>query len=218
MKDYIKINQLAYDTLYQEYDKRANQKSKFEESAETLGGAVLNCVKHRFEHKLALEVGPGSGEILNFFEENGCRTVAVELSTKIANIAKSRSPRTVFILGDITEIEFADDQFEIIYAGALIHLFPLDDALELLQKFRKWLKPSGILFVNTTINLFSEEGYYTKTDYGLQVKRFRRKWTEQEFLTKLQNIGFEILERLFTDEQDREKQWVAFLCTKRIFK
>ena len=214
MKEYVRINQIAYDTLYNEYNTRAIKKSEYEEKAESLAGTVLNCAKSSFKRLTVLEIGPGSGEILSYFEENGCRTVAVELSTKMAEMAKIRSSLTVFIINDITETKFCNDQFEVIYAGALIHLFPLNDALELMKKFYNWLKPNGILFVNTTIHDVSEEGYYKKEDYGISVKRFRKKWTEKEFILAIQNTGLEIIQRLFTNEQDRKKQWVAFLCRK----
>jgi len=39
---------------------------------------------------------------------------------------------------------------------------------------------------------------------------------ESELLAALQNSGFEILERIFTDEQDRGKQWVAYIGQKDI--
>lgn len=214
MKKYVRINQIAYDTLYNEYNTRVTTKSEYEEKSELLAGTVLNCAKKSFKKITVLEIGPGSGEILSYFEENGCRTVAVELSTKMVEVAKIRSPHTVFIINDITETKFSTDQFEVIYAGALIHLFPLKTSLELLKKFYSWLKPNGIIFINTTIHDVSEEGYFTKHDYEIPVKRFRKKWTEKEFVLALQNTGLEIIQRLFTNEQDRNKQWVAFLCKK----
>jgi len=215
MKEYTRVNQAAYDILAHEYDKRAEVKSNYEETADTLGGAVIKHAQKTPDNLSVLEVGPGSGEIISFFEQLGCRTIAVELSEKIAEIAKARSPNTFYILGDILEVKFQSNQFDIIYAGALIHLFPLQDALILLSNFMQWLKPNGVLFINTTVHSSSEEGYFMKIDYGTMVKRFRRKWTEEEFLEVLKDTGFEILERLFTNEVDRQKIWVAFLCRKK---
>jgi SAM-dependent methyltransferase len=218
MKEYIRVNRDSYDILYEEYNRRANarsiKKSDYEESAESLGGPILSRAKLQFKSISVLEIGPGSGEMSSFFDKNGCGTMAVELSPKMAEIAKNRSPNTLFILGDILETEFCENQFEIIYAGAVIHLFPLNDAIELLKKIYNWLKPNGFLFINTTIHAVSAEGYEIKPDYGTKIKRFRRKWKEMEFLTALIDSNFKILDRMFTNEKDRGKEWVAYICVK----
>ena len=58
-------------------------------------------------------------------------------------------------------------QFDIIYAGALIHLFKESDAHNVLNKFQQWLKTTGVLFINTTISEVTEEGFYYKNNYSL---------------------------------------------------
>jgi len=218
-EDYIKINRIAYDSLFGEYEKRAIRratcKSNYEESAESLGGKVLCHARLNFPEISVLEIGPGSGEMLLYFETNGCQTTAIELSTKMAKIAHARSPNTKFIIGNALEVGLNRDEFEIIYAGAIIHLFPFNDALRLLSKIYNSLRPKGFLFINTTLHDIPEEGYQFKSDYGIIVKRFRKRWTEDEFMHALESCNFKIIERLFTDEKDRGKKWIAFICTKR---
>lgn len=214
MKDYVRVNKLAYDILSEEYKKRSHRRSQYEENPETLGSAVLRHTRHRFDHLVTLEVGPGSGEMLYYFENHGCRTTAVELSTRIIKVAAARSPHTIMVAGNILNIEFVKEQFDIIYAGALIHLFPFSDAVALIRKFHTWLAPEGVLFVNTTVHPFSEEGYLAKKDYHPPVMRFRKRWTEKELHHSLEEVQFEILEKLTTYERNRQKYWVAFICRK----
>jgi ubiquinone/menaquinone biosynthesis C-methylase UbiE len=214
MKDYIKINRNAYDALHQDYEQRAIDKSQFETKANVLAGSLLRLLEQRFEQITVLEVGPGSGEVLTFFEHSGCRTIAVELSRNMAAVARRRATNSIFIVNDINEIQFASEQFEGIYAGALIHLFPLNDAIDLVRNFYAWLKPGGVLFINTTKHLHSEEGFYEKSDYKGLIKRFRRKWTEAELLHTLQNAKFEVIDQITSNEQDRQKEWIAFICQK----
>lgn len=220
MNNYVKVNHDSYDALCGEYDDRAKiraiRKTRFEESPESLGGPVLSRARKYFSKITVLEIGPGSGETLAFFEKNNCRTIAVDLSPKMARVARNRSKNTDFILGNIMDIEFLWNQFEIIYAGAVIHLFPLDEALDLLLKIHHWLKPNGFIFINTTIHEVPSEGYKIKKDSTMQIMRFRRKWRENELFAALKNSGFEILDRIFTDEKDREKQWVAYIAQKSI--
>lgn len=212
--DYIEINRAAYDILSRDYEKRISEKSIYEEKPASLVDPVLKHAKIYFEKITVLEIGPGSGEILSYFENRGCRTVAVELSQNMLCLAKNRSPATIFLLGNILDSNFADAQFEVIYAGALIHLFPLTDARRLLARMHSWLKPNGFLFVNTTVHAKSEEGIYAKLDYGSSMRRFRKRWTENEFISELKMAGFEPKDRLFTDEKNRQKKWVAFICRK----
>ncbi len=212
------MNRESYDALYEEYDRRANQrayqKSDYEESDESLGMPILNLARQSFSHISVLDIGPGSGEMSAFFEKHDCRTIAVELSPQMARITKIRSPNTLILVNDILETDFLNDQFEIIYAGAIIHLFPLNDALELLNRIYFWLKPKGLIFINTTLHNISSEGYETKTDYEKNLKRFRRKWREDELLNAMKNNNLKTIKRMYTFEQDRMKRWVAYICTK----
>lgn len=208
--DYINVNKEAYDKLSQEYKTRGEIKSGHEETPEYL---VNNILKFNLNNKplSILEIGPGSGEIVSFFEDLGHRTIAVELSEKISIIAKNKSPNSIIINSNILELEFVNDQFDIIYAGALIHLFPKADATMLLEKISKWLKPQGLLFINTTICEKSEEGFYTKSDYYGEVIRFRNRWTETDFEKFIKEM-FCILKTLYTNEIDRKKTWVGYIC------
>jgi SAM-dependent methyltransferase len=219
MKEYIEINRNAYDELSQDYEARARQRaikmSEFEHGAEFMAGPILKLGKLHFPTVSVLEIGPGSGEICAYFEKNDCRTIAVELSPKMAKIMKKRSPNTILLLGDILELEFYPKQFEIVYASALIHLFPINDALQLLTRIHKWLKPEGLLYINTTIHSIVEERCEEKVDYNTKIKRFRRKWKEEDFLSALEDNKFQILDRRVTDEKDRWKIWVEYICKKK---
>lgn len=214
MEEYLKINKKAYNKLSIEYLSRTIDRSEFEEKPESLANSILKFFISNSPKK-ALEIGPGSGEILECFEKNGCRTIAVDISPKIIEIAKKKSPNTIFINSNILEVNFHKNQFEIIYAGALIHLFPLVDARKLIKNIYCWLNYDGILFINTTINEDSTEGYFIKEDYMGKIKRFRRKWTENDFETLIIESNLEIIEKIYTEEFDRGKKWVALICKKK---
>lgn len=134
LTDYIEINKKAYDRLWAEYKKRGVQNSVYEERPEVLGGSVLEHAKKTFSKISVLEIGPGSGEILEFFENNNCETFAIEFSKKIAALAKERSPRSSIIVDNVLNASFPTSKFEIVYAGALIHLFTFEDAKLLFGK------------------------------------------------------------------------------------
>ncbi|MBN2130067.1 MAG: class I SAM-dependent methyltransferase [Sedimentisphaerales bacterium] len=215
MADYISVNRAAYDALCEEYDLRASQKGPYEARVQVLAGTAIRYLKVRSPNPPVLEIGPGSGEALAYFESAGCRTVGVELSMKLACVSSKRSPHSSIVIANILDIEFVEGSFQVIYAGAVIHLFPLADALKVLRACHRWLAPEGVLFVSTTVHESTEEGFCTKTDYREPVLRFRRKWVEADFIDAVQESQFMVVERLYTDERDRGKKWVALICTKR---
>ncbi|HEY8781059.1 MAG TPA: class I SAM-dependent methyltransferase [Mucilaginibacter sp.] len=209
-EDYIEVNRRAYDQLSDEYIKRSLIVSDFETPAGYLVESALQYTKRNKELSV-LEVGPGSGKAIQYFETLRCRTTAVDLSGKIIELAKINSPSTIFIHANILELNFLPCQFDVIFAGALIHLFPKFDAIKLIKKFCIWIKKDGVLFISTTINDKSEEGFSIKSDYENSVKRFRKKWTETEFRDLISEY-FTILNTIYTDEKDRNKIWVGHIC------
>ena len=152
MKDYVQINKAVYDALAKEYAFRRDNLSEYSESAEYLGGSLLQKVSKR-DCLNVLEIGPGAGQILKYFEDNGCRTIGVELSQEMTHLCRIQSPNSIIINGDIADINFMPEQFDLIYMGALIHLFPVEDATTLLKNVWKWLKYDGFIFVR----LFEEK-------------------------------------------------------------
>jgi 2-polyprenyl-3-methyl-5-hydroxy-6-metoxy-1,4-benzoquinol methylase len=211
--DYIRINKDAFDKLCSEYGKRIE--SKFGDSPEKLGGLLLKHVNQDFKKVTLLEVGPGSGHTLKYFSINTYQTIAIDLSEKMAKLAKENSPASIVICDNILDVHFLDAQFEAIFAGAVIHLFPLTDARILLHKFSNWLKPNGYLFINTTIHHQSEEGFFIKNDYPKSVIRFRRKWMEQDIICEIINANFEVREKIYTNEIDRNKKWIGLILQKK---
>ncbi|MDY4194832.1 MAG: class I SAM-dependent methyltransferase [Bariatricus sp.] len=213
-KKYLEINKNVYDSLAIEYAHRREHLSEYEETSEYLGWAVLKYCEET-SNLPVLEIGPGAGQILAYFESQGCRTIGVELSDKMAHVAKSYSPNSTMIVGDINQVQFLEEQFHIIYLGAVFHLFPLEDAKILFTKINNWLTKDGYIFVNTTCNDVTSEGYFEKADYSGSQLRFRRKWTESDFENFVLKHGFEIVEKLYTDEVDRNKRWVAIIAKKK---
>ena len=149
-----------------------------------------------------------------FFEELNCRTCAIELSSKMIEYAKQRSPRTTFAQVNVLEATLESNLFDAIFMGAVIHNFPKEDARKLLQLIRTWLKEDGKTLIYTTIHEKSEEGFYEKQDYEGNIVRFRKKFTEPELKELLEEEGFEITYTMHTSEPDRQKNWLTYIVKK----
>ncbi len=214
MNDYFKINEEAYDLLVPYYKIRRDQKSRYEEKPEALANFILRHVSKPLKLIKYLEVGPGSGEILKIFESKNCSTTAIDISKKMINLAKEIAPKTKYFKDNVLHAKFQVNYFDIIYAGALIHLFRSRDAIKIIDNFYSWIKPNGLLFINTTISLNSEEGFLTKEGVK-NVMRYRKNWQEKELKETITSRKFKILDIIYTNEVDRNKIWIGILCKKQ---
>lgn len=216
MKEYVAVNKNAYNQLAKEYEKRLQRRSKYEEPVDNLIGLPYKYAKKTFHQIKALDIGPGRGEACTYLEKMGCEVHALDIAENILNVVKKVTTNTKLICADILTYKLPKDEYNLIYCGALIHLFTIKDAKKVLSNINLGLKPNGILFINTTVHNQSSEDYYIKNDYNGDVTRFRHKYTEKEFRELIEFNKFKILEELRTDEKDRNKVWLGFICQKSV--
>jgi ubiquinone/menaquinone biosynthesis C-methylase UbiE len=210
---YPVVNKIAYDLLSNEYSQRANSPGPSQESAEHLANILLSQLQQPIER--ILELGPGSGDVLSHLSDASKQAIGVEISSNMASIASERAPKALMVIANIFDVNFAPGSFDAIYAGAFIHLFPRPEASELVSKLANWLKPSGVLLINTSIADSDKESIELKTDYLHSVARYRSRWTEESFRKILEDNCFKIIDRQTTDERERKKYWVAYVCRRQ---
>jgi len=201
-----RIHERVYNELAQTYENRINA-----DIDTFLVDSVLKHLDKRFKAPIkVIEVGPGVGSVLKLFEERKHRTLGVELCEKMAELTAKRSPNSFIIQSDFLALKFPSESFHIVYAGALIHLFPKAWALKILAKFRHMLKEDGLLFVNTTIHERPSEGFAEKYDCEEHPRRFRKQWTEIELREAVEGNDFIILESLY--RETGSKRWLGLIC------
>ncbi len=211
MKDYIKINRKVYDLLAEEY--KLNMKD-YIVSNKKLIKPFIDYLKDNFDKPRVLELGPGSGLCLSYFEKEGINTTAIDISKKLLSISKELAPKTKYILADFLEFDFGKSRFEGIFAQAVIQLFPKKDAIIVFRKIFDLLVDNGISHISTTIHEKSEEGVFEKLDYTKKIKRFRKKWTENELLEEVIKAGFSIYRKWYNSEQNKSKEWINLIIVK----
>lgn len=213
---YQSINRLAYDLLADDYRQRLNVPGPNQETPEYLAGLLTSRLQKPV--RCILELGPGSGDVLSVLGKASANTIAVEISPRMAALAQEQAPESVIIVGDILALDFNDGSFDGVYAGAFLHLFPQSEAAGLVQKISRWTKSNGAVFVNTSVSNKSSESIEVKADYLHRVARFRSRWTEEQFRYLVESNGLRIIDRVTTDERERNKFWVAFICTPKVKK
>lgn len=212
MKEYIKANQAVYDILADEYKQKMQD---YLISDRKIAAPFINYLKEHFVKVRVLELGPSSGLNLNYFEKEGFKTTAIDISVEIIRVSRETAPKTKYLFGDFLAYDFGKSRFEGIFAKAFIHLFPKEDAVAALKKIIELLSPGGAVFIATTVHERSEEGYFEKTDYNKKLKRFRKRWTERELLDAVNEIGFKTLHKNYHIEPDKGKKWINLVLVKR---
>jgi 2-polyprenyl-3-methyl-5-hydroxy-6-metoxy-1,4-benzoquinol methylase len=211
MKNYIKVNKEAYDTLAEEYKQKMKE---YIISDRTIIVPFVDYLKTHFDKVKVLELGPGSGLNLTYFEEEGFDTTAIDISGEILKISQEIAPKTKYIFADFLVFDFGKTKFQGVFAKAFIHLFPKKDAVVVLKKIFDLLEEKGCAFLTTTIHDKAEEAFFEKEDYDKKMKRFRKKWLENELLEEITKVGFKIYDAKYNIEDDKKKKWIGIVLTK----
>ena len=171
-----------------------------------------------------LDIGFGAGNTLNYFANNGYKTIGVDLSPEMCKIAKNINPKSEIRCGDILDINFPDRHFDAITMMSMLCQLPTNDAQVLLTRVKKWLKPdSGYIYVSTSVEKNSESGVFVKEMLGCSqlkeqaIPRFRTNYTISRFIKLIESAGFEILMSFLTYEksQKSDRQFQGYLCRLR---
>jgi len=218
-KAYISVNKQTYDILADEYYEKICNNVKSKNIFDYLCKRVFFTYKNHFKKnpKSVLELGPGLGNALKIFSTKyNCNVTGIELSHRMAEKAQKKAVRAAIINDDINNIDnLLESQFDIIYANAVIHLFPRKDAVELLVKIHKWLKNSGVIYISTTLHEISEEGFFLKSNCDKKLNRYRRKYDEIDFKDLVCTTGFLVIDEWKFSETEMSKQWINLICEKK---
>lgn len=213
MKEYIKANKEIYNIVADEYGRRLPHYAKSQKS-KAVADPFITAVKKNFKKAHVLEIGPGSGLDLIYLEKANFKTTAIDISEKMIEVAKKASLKTKYLVGDFSNYNFKNQKFQGIFTKALIHLYPKKDAIVVMKKIKKLLVPKGIAYINTTKHKKPSEGYYFKKGFSTRLRRYRKKWTEDELKKVLIDLGFHILCIDYHFERDRGKNWMYFVVQK----
>ena len=204
--DYITAHKEIYDSLATEYE------SRNEKLLGVTKEAVNSLSSYLKPEDTILELGCGSGLAAKLLQDEGFKVSVIELSSKMIQVAKKITPSTTFIQGNFLKTDFSET-YNAIFALAFIHLFPKADAISVLKKSHALLRDSGILYIGTTKESTSSEGWQEKVDYETQPKRYRKHWMQSEFEEVLKGSGFEILDvNLLSDPFG--KVWMDYIVKR----
>ena len=207
MEDIINMNRNAYNQLALEFSARESDLVNYKQNLKTY---ISRFVKGS---ESVLEIGPGTGHLLQILEDLGCRTTAIELSEKMCEFARKNSPKTVILNQDMFTVNFCAQQFDVICALALIHTIPPREARKFMGKVKYWLKDGGMFIFDTVMYDESKEVFI---DSGEQkdVKKFRKQYTQIELEELIYSSGFKIEDLSLNYQASNSKVWMRYACKK----
>lgn len=138
-----------------------------------------------------LDLGCGSGRDTAIFVNQDYKVTAIDLSSKLLDIAKANEPKAKYLEMDMRKLEFNNEFFDGIWAiASLLHL-PKKDIPLCLNECNRVLKKQGTIFV--AIKQGEGEEYKSDLRYDQEAIKFYSYFNQQEMTEYLNNSGFEII-------------------------
>lgn len=206
-KNIINVNRNAYNQLASEFNSRESDLADYKQN---LKDYISRFVK---ESESVLEIGPGTGHLLQILEALGCRTTAIELSERMCELARKNSPKTVILNQEIFTVNFYTQQFDVICALALIHTIPSREARNFMEKVKYWLKDGGMFIFDTVMYDESKEVFIDSGEHK-DVKKFRKQYTKIELEELIYSSGFKIEDLSLNYQESNSKVWMRYACRK----
>ena len=69
------------------------------------------------ENMMILDACCGTGDFVRILSKSGLRVIGLDFSKEMIKIAKSKNPHGVFIHGDVTDLAFGENEFDVITMG-----------------------------------------------------------------------------------------------------
>ena len=106
--------------------------------AERRAELIISCGQLNPE-KNVLEAGCGTGIFTEKLSKTGAAITALDISPDLLNLAKNRikTENVFFVLGDLENLEFADNSFDAVVGVSILHHINLDTALKEIKRVLK---------------------------------------------------------------------------------
>ncbi|MDD5068250.1 MAG: class I SAM-dependent methyltransferase [Candidatus Pacebacteria bacterium] len=178
--------------------------------------SIQAFLEHIPQDAYVLEAGCGPGRESKIFHEKGIKTVGIDMSEGLLEVARKMNPETEFVKGNFLELPFPDATFGAVWAHAsLVHLETIEDAKKALEEFHRVLKSGGTLLVKVKAQT-GEDKTAVVTDTLSKHDRFFRYYTPENMEALLIEAGFEIISNtMLEDDHGRsEVKWIQVIVKK----
>lgn len=148
-----------------------------------------------------LECACGTGLLSGVIAKNCKRLIATDFSPKMLKKAKKKYAKTEnveFRLGNILQLEFPDERFDVVVAANVIHL--LDEPYKALRELDRVCKIGGKIIIPTYMNRANSgkpNGLSNAIDKA--GADFKKEFTLETYKEFIKSAGYENVEYIFCD-------------------
>lgn len=119
--------------------------------------------------KKVLDVGCGTGLLVQFLNENGFEALGCDIADEALKIARTRNKRDSLIKASAQKLPFKNQSFDLICAISLIEHLTSKETKKFLAETRRVLKPRGYFFLVTPnfwslMRLLKGKGWFGYSD------------------------------------------------------
>lgn len=145
---------LTHERVFSDQEFAATYAEKHRDMAEKFGREYLKKLTARgFKTGRIVDVGCGFGGTGIFLASQlpGCEIVGVDLSEPLLELANrdakaaNLSERVRFEVGDVQQISYEDDSFDVVLNVNMVHI--VEQPIQMLNEIERILDPKGFLFV-----------------------------------------------------------------------
>ena len=144
-------------------------------------------------HGLVADLGCGPGHVARYLHDQGVRMLGIDLSPRMIDSARQRSPDIEFRVGDMRTLDLPDGALAgIVALYSLIHIGEPEMGATL-RELRRVLAPGGLLLVAFHVG---EETVHRDELWGHTVSLDFRFLMPSPLVARLVEAGFLVLERV----------------------
>lgn len=162
-----------YDSFYTAYyDDVITDKIKNEYEV----GEIINKTGPTNE-SIVLDIGSGTGEIVNIFNEKNILAVGLDKSPSMVETARSKFPEREFNVGNITNIMLYPPHSFSHITCLNNTIYEIKDQNHLIKNCYEWLMPGGylILHLSDTFSHLNTSKHFSKFTYKSNVEHLNNK-------------------------------------------
>lgn len=145
---------------------------------------VYKYINNKNYHTL-LDLGCGNGRDAIFFYERGLTVTAVDISESGIESLRKKNNQIAAILGNIKNISFPKESFDIVYAHLSLQYFDLDESEIIFDKLHRILTPGGMIFVRCKSTDDPKYGEGTNLSGNIYFKSHLRHFFTEDLMKKL---------------------------------
>jgi len=152
------------------------------------------------KHADIFEIACGPGNITKYLltRRPDFNIVAIDLSSKMIELAKKNLPSVDFQIMDCREIETIEKKYDAIMCGFCLPYLSREESAKLINDSSKLLNQNGLIYLSTMKGDYEKSGFET-TSFSGQEKIYIH-YHQSDYLTdKLSENGFENIELLCKD-------------------